>query len=90
MSTALERPRPTPGVWGRDLGDEYVFYERDGDRVHVLNGTAREIFLLCDGSRNEDQIAAALQERYGIDGETARRDTAQTLQRLVELGLLRA
>ena len=60
MQETAQHPTPAPDVKGTDLGDEYLFYDRDNDRVHVLNATAREIFLLCDGSRTADEIAAEL------------------------------
>lgn len=84
----MDQPRANDALEGRDLGDEYLFYDREHDRVHVLNGTAREVFLLCDGSRTVAQLALALVDRYGIDDETARRDTEELVTRLRELGLL--
>ena len=59
-----------------------------GDRVHVLNPTARTVFLLCDGTRTVDQIAEALVETYDVDRQVAERDARQLVERLVELGLL--
>jgi PqqD family protein of HPr-rel-A system len=81
-------PRPAATLPSTDLGDEFLFYDREQDRVHVLNGTAREIFLLCDGNRSEEEIARAIAERYQVDVEVALRDARDTIERLVELGLL--
>jgi PqqD family protein of HPr-rel-A system len=81
-------PHPAPGCHGQDLGDEYLFYDRDSDQVHVLNGTAREIFLLCDGARSDEEIARTFAERYDVEAETARADALRTLDELVRLGLL--
>ena len=75
---------------GRDLGDEYLFYDTSGDRVHVLNGTARAIYVLCDGERNETEVAAEFAKMYRIDEETAQRDIQQTLKQLIDLGLILA
>ena len=69
-------------------GDEYLFYDRGNDQVNVLNSTAREIFLLCDGQRTEDEIAESLAEAYDLDPATAGKDTRQTLKRLYDLGVL--
>ena len=81
-------PKPTGTFEGADVGEEYMFYDRENDRVHVLNTTAREIFLLCDGKRSEEEIIRSLAEKYELDEATARRDTQETLQRLYELGVL--
>jgi len=86
--TTPQIPKPTGSFEGTDLGDEYLFYDRENDRVHVLNTTAREIFLLCDGSRSEDEIAGTLAETYELEQATASKDTQQTLKRLYELGVL--
>jgi hypothetical protein len=81
-------PRPSETLPSTDLGDEYLFYDRDQDRVHVLNGTAREIFLLCDGKRTEEEIGREMAGRYGVEVETALKDARETIDRLVDLGLL--
>lgn len=81
-------PTPMGGLTGRDLGDEYLFYDHECDRVHVLNGTAREIFLLCDGSRSEEELVHRLVERFHVDETTARRDVSETVRRLIDLKVL--
>jgi hypothetical protein len=88
MSESREKPRPTRKLKGADLGDEYIFYNHDGDQVHVLNGTARYIYLLCDGNRNQAEIVQALVEEYDVDEESAGQDVASLLADLVHLRLL--
>lgn len=80
--------RPTPHFKATDLGDEYMFYDRDGERVHVLNSSAREIYLLCDGSRTMDEVARAFAERYPSAGDEALRDAQEMLLELLQLGLI--
>jgi len=87
MPDAGSRPLASK-VEGRDLGDEYLFHDRERDRVHVLNETAREIFLLCDGSRTEDEVASAFAEKHEIDPTIAKEDAAAVLRDLSELGLI--
>jgi PqqD family protein of HPr-rel-A system len=84
------RPVRSPDEDGntRDLGDELLAYDRANGRVHVLNATAREIHLLCDGSHTVEQIAGMLVEIYGIELDTALRDLTATIERFVELGLV--
>lgn len=88
MLTAQQRPRQADRLHGRDLGDEYLFYDSDGARVHVLNSTARGIYLLCDGERTVEDVIGAFRGQHGIDEKTARRDATETLLTLLELGLL--
>ncbi len=82
-------PRPAPVAHGsRDLGDEFLFYDRDGDQVHVLNGSAREIFLLCDGTRTVAEVAVAFSKRCGTDETVARQDAKRIIRELADLGIL--
>ena len=81
-------PRHAPGFTGKDLGEEYVILDAKGDRFTHLNATAREIYLLCDGSRSTDDVARALADAFEVDAETARADTAKAIEELMELGIL--
>jgi PqqD family protein of HPr-rel-A system len=83
-----DEKRPKGTTEGRDLGDEYLIYDRRSDQVHVLNGTARDILLLCDGSRTAEQVAEALVQEYGVDQATARSDVDSTIRALSDLGAL--
>ncbi len=82
-------PRPAAATQGsRDLGDEYLFYDRDRDHVHVLNGSARKIFLLCDGIRTVAEVAAAFSKRYETDETVVRQDAERIIRELTDLGIL--
>ena len=81
-------PRPAPGNHGRDAGDECLFRDSDGMRIHVLNRTAREIYLLCDGSRSAAEVAGELVHRYTVDPGTALTDVDDLVDLLVQLGIL--
>ncbi len=83
------RLEPTGSLSHRDLGDEFLFYDRDGDQVHVLNGVARDVFLLCDGRRTNDEIVSEIVERYEVEAERARDDVLRTVSELVDLHILR-
>ena len=72
----------------RDLGDEFLAYDREHNRVHVLNTTAREIFMRCDGTRTLTQIGDELAAQFDVDRETALADLAVTIDRLAALGLI--
>jgi pyrroloquinoline quinone biosynthesis protein D len=82
------KPRHVDGFTGKDLGDEYVLLDRSGDRFYRMNGTAREIYLLCDGSRTLDDIARALADSFDVTIETSRQDTAKTIEELQQAGIL--
>ena len=62
-------------------------YDRARDQVHVLNRSAVEVLELCDGSRSESDIAAALQRSYGLDVPPLR-EVNQILARMEQTGLI--
>jgi hypothetical protein len=56
----------------------------------VLNDTAREIYLLCDGTRTLAQIAAALRATYDVTPEKARQDVDRVIGDLNAAGVISA
>ena len=54
----------------------------------MLNGSAREIFLLCDGIRSVAEVAAAFSKQYGTGASEARQDAERIIRELADLGLL--
>ena len=88
MVTLATRPQRLNTAEGKDLGDEYMFYDASGEQVHVLNGIAREIYLLCDGEHSVADLVKSIVDRYEVDEETASRDIGDLLQQLNDLRLL--
>ena len=84
------RPRPSNALTHRDLGDELLFYDGSGDQVHVLNGTARDLYLMCDGSRTLDEVIDRMCEQYDADRATIAADARRIVGQLAELGILTA
>ncbi len=84
----MSKPKRTGRFQERDLEDEYLFFDAEGDRVHVLNETARRIYLLCDGTRTEEEIARVLCEEFEVEEATASADVARTVEALRGLGLV--
>ncbi len=82
------RPRRADGVQGRDLADEYVFLDPAGDRLLVLNHSAREIYLACDGRRTPSAIAEHLADLYSVEPRAVQGDVDTTLASLAEAGLI--
>lgn len=88
MENRNAAPRPTSSLAGKDLGDEFVFYDRERDRVHILNGTARSVYLLCDGQRSIVAIGREVAHLFAIDEDRARKDVKELVDGLVRLGVL--
>ncbi len=73
-------------VW-RDIGGEVVILNADGTQVCLLNETAAAIWTLCDGQRDVDAIARAIQGEYEVPHEEAAADVEAFAGQLVASGL---
>ena len=54
----------------------------------TLNGTGKFLFEHLQNEISFDDLVSALQKEYGIDGETAKRDTKAFVDALEKKGLL--
>ena len=82
----MTRPRLVDGARLRydDVRDEHLLLIPEG--AVRLNATAAQVLELCDGERSEDDIAAALSERYG--GADVADDVRELLGGMAERGLV--
>ena len=74
-------------VWRR-IEDEIVVISNDGMEVHVLNKTGAYIWELCDGTRDLEEIAACLCERFDVTLEEVRADIQNIIAKLEKLNLV--
>jgi hypothetical protein len=81
-------PKHALDIRGRDLGDEYLFYDATGRRVHVLNHCARRVWIWCDGTRTVTELVDRVMETYSVEEGRAQKDVAGVIQDLLDLGLL--
>jgi len=66
-----------------DLENEMLVYDEQARQVHILNATARWIWLLCDGTHAPEEIAEEVARMYpGTPSETVRQDVEETLETL--------
>ena len=72
----------------KQVDDEMVLYDPDGNLVHRLNLTATLIWQSCDGIQSPEQIAVKLAQTFQVSLAQARSDVYRTMQKLHNLGLL--
>jgi len=83
-----DRPTKTDRYLVKDLADELLLYDAEGRKIHVLNATMREIYLHCDGHHSVDDLARGLVAEFEVDGPTAKRDTIEVVQQLIDLEIV--
>lgn len=51
----------------KELGNgEYVMYDKDKDKLHIINETAFSVWRFCDGCHTADSIEEKLRDEYKI------------------------
>lgn len=60
------RPRRVRDYEVDEVEDGFVVYQHDRDRVHYLNNTGALVLELCTGRLTPAEIAAAVQQAFGL------------------------
>lgn len=81
---------PAPNVLETEVGGDISLYDAQTEKVLVLNGTASDIWRLCDGEHTVDQIVTLLAQAYGEPEEPIRPQVLDTIETLVSEGFLPA
>ncbi len=67
VAAAPDRPSRVPDLVVEFVGDGYLVYHPERDRMHSLNHTAALVLELCDGQTDAAGIAGLLQRGYEMD-----------------------
>jgi len=85
---SADRPRPVSGLVECSVQNELLLYDPRTERVVALNGSARDIWALCDGRRSAADVAATLGERLGLPPDALQGDVGRAISELHEAGFL--
>lgn len=85
-----ERPATRSDLVFRELADEWVLFDPDGRRLHVMNLTAALVWSHCTGERSFEEIVSAVQEAFDDPppADRVEADVRETLETFVGKGLL--
>lgn len=64
---ADHHPQKADGLAMHAMDDQFVVYEASTDTIHYLNPSAALVLEFCDGDHSLSDIAAVVQETYGLD-----------------------
>ena len=71
------------------IGNEIFLYDSASDNaVYRLNNGAAVIWILCDGSRNLDEITREITSGFQLDHEEVRAQVKTTIENFRQLNLL--
>jgi len=83
-------PKRRADVSVRVVEHETVVFDRKGGLIHQLNETAGYIWDQCDGKSTVRDITSSLSETFGVEPETAGKDSVAIVSQLQQLKLLEA
>jgi len=79
---------PAPHILETEVEGEISLYDPRKENVTILNGTASDVWLLCDGTRSTDEIVELLASSYGVDAGQIKGEVTATIDQFVAAGLL--
>ncbi len=81
------RLRRIDGLEFQECGDDVLVHDGHAGSIHVLNRTAAEILLRCDGASVSELIDAIMSDEP-IDRTVVTRDVVAVLEQFASLGLI--
>jgi hypothetical protein len=85
----MRRYRRNPQTAGRVIDGQAFIVTPDDNKLHTLNGTATQLWVLAGANAiTAEDAASALCDEYEIDRETAETDAAACLDDMVARQIL--
>lgn len=72
----------------KPVGRDMAVYVKEQKAIHVLNQTAFVVYQALEEPESVDHLAIALSELTLVDEATLRRDLDETIEQLLEKGLI--
>jgi hypothetical protein len=79
---------PTRGLTVVEVDDCFHIFNPNTHRAVALNETASQIWRLCTGELNEEQIVRTLADHYGVDRTAVEPDVQRVVRDFTDEGLL--
>ncbi len=79
---------PIPHLLETEVDGEISLYNPAHEQVTILNGTATDVWYLCDGTLSEEEILERLAQSYKVSPEQIHTDVRRTIEEIRKAGLL--
>jgi hypothetical protein len=79
---------PPAHILETEVKGDLSLYDPGQEKVLVLNGTATDVWLLCDGGQTADRIVELIAAAHGQDAATIRAEVMSTIRQFIEEGFL--
>lgn len=88
MNNAQRVRRPSPKLVETEIDGDISLYHPPTEQVTVLNGTASDVWRLCDGDLTVEEIAELLATAYGVDSATIAEQVEDAIRQFEKANLL--
>jgi hypothetical protein len=79
---------PAPHLLETEVDGDVSLYDPTTESVTILNGTASDVWALCDGEHTVEEVTTLLAASYGTTESAIAEDVEKTIRRLRDSGLL--
>lgn len=81
---------PVPQILETEVSGEISLYDPGNESVTILNGTASDVWMLCDGEHSTEEIVSLLASSYGVSAHQIRDEVTRAIDEFIDAGLLSA
>lgn len=79
---------PLLGIEETEVGDDICLFDSNGGQAVILNGTASDVWRLCDGEQTVSQIVDLIARAYGKKPKEVKSEVKRTIDDFVAEGFL--
>jgi hypothetical protein len=79
---------PASHILETEVKGDLSLYDAEQEKVLVLNSTATDVWLLCDGEYTVDRIVELVAAAHGQKAAVVRDDVETTIRQFLEEGFL--
>lgn len=90
MSEGSKVGPPAANVIETEIDGDISLYNPSNEQVTVLNGTASDVWALCDGEHSIEEITRLLASSYGTTEAAISDDVEHAVERFEKAGLLQS
>lgn len=88
MKTEGKVGPPASKILETEVDGEISLYNPANEQVTILNGTASDVWLLCDGEHTQDEIVTLLASSYQVDEDEIQDEVVDAIEEFRNAGLL--
>jgi len=82
------KPVKKADIHARRLGEEWILYDSESEKVHIINKTAELVWRFCDGNHDVASIKDQMQDIFNASESRIEGDVQNILEEFKQIGIL--